>query len=535
MEIQALRTQGWSISAIARHLGVDRKTVRAHLAGERVAGVRRRSGADPFEEVEDYVRQRLADDAHVRATVLFAEVVALGYGQSHPTFVRRIRHRGLRGECPACSPLRAHVDIEHPAGEEIQWDWLELRDTPWGAKAFVLVGVLPYSGRLRCWFSEAMDQAHLVAGIHQVLVRLGGTARRWRTDRMAAVVAPGTDRIQASFAPVAKHYGAAVDVCPPRRPMRKGAVEKSIDYLTQSWWRTAPVASPEAAQASADRWCAEVADMRPRRVGDTIMTVAEAAEREALLVLPAAAFPATLTLNRSVSANALVAVWGYRYSVPPELAAGLCGSGGVASATAVPAPGVGVAAHDAVAIDAGSRTGDAAGRVGSQAQDPATTRARAATARLAVRGPATMTQAGAAPADPAAASNAVTDPHNGGIDRPRIAWGCDVVAFSAGLARRQTGVVSISNRSLGVHSNAVHNAASVVSLTCAGCLVSNADTDAADIDNPALSASSRRSSAPVHTSRCAAAMRSFHCTFTTRPPRSTLPASPMSLVDTRPR
>ena len=320
VEIQALRTQGWSISAIARHLGLDRKTVRAHLGGERVAGVRRRSGADPFEEVEDYVRQRLADDAHVRATVLFAEVVALGYGQSYPTFVRRIRHRGLRGECPACSPLRAHVDIEHPAGEEIQWDWLELRDTPWGERAFVLVGVLPYSGRLRCWFSESMDQAHLVAGIHQVLVRLGGTARRWRTDRMAAVVAPGTDRIQASFAPVAKHYGAAVDVCPPRRPMRKGAVEKSIDYLTQSWWRTAPVASPEAAQASADRWCAEVADMRPRRVGDTIMTVAEAAEREALLVLPAAAFPATLTLNRSVSANALVAVWGNRYSVPPELA-----------------------------------------------------------------------------------------------------------------------------------------------------------------------------------------------------------------------
>ena len=103
--------------------------------------------------------------------------------------------------------------------------------------------------------------------------------------------------------------------------------------------------------------------------------------------------------------------------------AGLLGKSGVASATAVPAPGVGVAAHDAVAIDASSRTGDAAVRVGSQAQDPATTRARAATARFAVRGPATMTQVGAAPADPAAASNAVTDPHNGGIDRPRIALG----------------------------------------------------------------------------------------------------------------
>ena len=45
MEATALRQQGWSISAIARHLDRDRKTVRAHLNGERVAGVRRRSRA----------------------------------------------------------------------------------------------------------------------------------------------------------------------------------------------------------------------------------------------------------------------------------------------------------------------------------------------------------------------------------------------------------------------------------------------------------------------------------------------------------
>ncbi len=33
VEAQALRAQGWSISAIARHLGRDRKTVRAYVAG----------------------------------------------------------------------------------------------------------------------------------------------------------------------------------------------------------------------------------------------------------------------------------------------------------------------------------------------------------------------------------------------------------------------------------------------------------------------------------------------------------------------
>ena len=44
VEAHALRRQGWSISAIARHLGHDRKTIRAYLRGDRVPG-RRASGA----------------------------------------------------------------------------------------------------------------------------------------------------------------------------------------------------------------------------------------------------------------------------------------------------------------------------------------------------------------------------------------------------------------------------------------------------------------------------------------------------------
>ena len=86
-------------------------------------------------------------------------------------------------------------------------------------------------------------------------------------------------------------------------------------------------------------------------------------------------------------------------------------------------------------------------------------------------------------ADPAAAADAVAEPHSGGIDRPRAA----VFGFGPRLGRfgaAATGVVSISNRSLGVHSSAVHNAASVASFTWAGCLVSSADTDAADSCSP---------------------------------------------------
>ena len=326
VEIHALHKQGWSIAAIARHVGRDRKTVRAYLNGDRQVGVRakREGDADPFDAVEPYVRQRLTDDPHLRATVLFREVRALppGYERAYQTFTRQIRDRQLRPHCEACSSSkgRAHVDIEHRPGEEIQWDWLELSDTPWGAKAYVLVGALSCSGKFRVWFSESDEQAHLVVGIHQILGRFGGTAKRWRVDRMATVIVPGTDQVQRSFAPVAKHYGVGVDPCPPRHGNRKGVVENAIKYLTQSWWRTARVSSPAQAQASADRWCVEVADQRLRDSDDTmVVTVAEAAACEPLLALPAAGFPVTIELERVVAANALVSIWGNRYSVPPGL------------------------------------------------------------------------------------------------------------------------------------------------------------------------------------------------------------------------
>ena len=162
--VHALRKRGWSISAIARHVGRDRKTVRAHLLEEGSAGERTRVESDPFGVIEPYVRQRLADDPHVWATVLFDEVVRLGYEQSYVTFVRKVRNRSLRPSCGACAGTRgqATVVIDHPPAEECQWDWVELRDTPWRSRASVLVGALSYSGRFRAWISPSQGQPHLV-------------------------------------------------------------------------------------------------------------------------------------------------------------------------------------------------------------------------------------------------------------------------------------------------------------------------------------------------------------------------------------
>jgi transposase len=322
VEAHALAERGWSISAIARHLNHDRKTIRSYLAGDTQPGVRRTSAVDPLAIVEDYIRLRFADDCHVWASALFDEVVPLGYSLSYPSFVRQVRLRGLRPHCEACRGVKGRdtIEIDHPPGEEIQWDWFERRRAPWGATAYVLLGTLPCSGRIRGVLAECMDQAHLVEAMDQVMRRLGGTARIWRTDRLATVIAPGTGDVQPSFAPVAKHYGAIVEPCPPRRGNRKGSVESSVRFCSGRWWRTMSAGDPESAQISLDRFLATTGDDRQRRTPDGgRTTVGALAEAEPLMALPWAGYPATIVTERTVADNATVAFRGNRYSVPPGL------------------------------------------------------------------------------------------------------------------------------------------------------------------------------------------------------------------------
>ena len=162
-----------------------------------------------LEPFRAYLEARFEDDAHVLATVLYEELVGVGFDRSYPTLVREIRSLGLRPVCECCKAggVKLTVGLEHEPGEELQLDWLELSETPWGCKAYVLVGALSHSGRLRGVFSEGESFPHLAEALDGVLRRLGGTARCWRTDRMATFVDPGTDRLRAQAAAMAKHYG----------------------------------------------------------------------------------------------------------------------------------------------------------------------------------------------------------------------------------------------------------------------------------------------------------------------------------------
>jgi transposase len=328
VEVHALHKRGWSISAIARHAGRNRRTIRNYLNGVTTPGVRKPAGEDSFAPFVDYVGARLREDPHLWARTLCDELEELGFPLSYPSLTRNIRERGLRPVCQACRSVteRPNAIIPHEPGDETQWDWLDLPDPPasweWGRTARLLVGSLAHSSKWRASLEPTTDQPHLVAGLDRVTRALGGVSKTWRFDRMATVCDPGSGRVTASFAGVAKHYSVAVAICPPRRGNRKGVVEKANHTAAQRWWRTvSDDVTVEQAQADLDRFCNTRGDTRMRATPQGRRSVAALAATEPLQPVPAVPYPVIVAEQRTASRQALVGYRGNRYSVPPELAA----------------------------------------------------------------------------------------------------------------------------------------------------------------------------------------------------------------------
>ena len=313
--------RGWSISAIARHLGRDRKTVRAYLRGERGPGPGQRGARIRWPRSWPYLAARFTDDPHLWATALFDEVVPLGYRLSYVSFARQLRLAGLRPHCEACAGVtgRDTIEIDHPPGEEIQWDWFERRQAPWGGTAYVLLGTLPHSSRVRGVIAESLDQPHLIEAID------GGAAPPWRH-------AAGLAHRPAGHGDRARHPRRAAQLRAGGQALRRGrGAVPAAARQPQGRGRVHGALCVRPVVADHDRHDpgrgAALAGRVLRRPGrcpaaahdDGAARVGALADAEPLLALPAAPYPATVIVTRTVGANAAVAFRGNAYSVPPGL------------------------------------------------------------------------------------------------------------------------------------------------------------------------------------------------------------------------
>jgi transposase len=184
-----LHRQGLSVSAIARRVGIDRKTVRKYIERglEPPSYGPRQPRARRLEPFEAYLRQRVAAYPGLTASRLMREIREHGYvgGYSAVTdFLREVRP----------SPVPPfEVRFETPPGEQAQVDFAQFQviftDEPSAPRIVWLFSlVLGYSRLIWARFVAHQDLQTVLRCHMAAFAALGGVPREILYDRMKTAV-----------------------------------------------------------------------------------------------------------------------------------------------------------------------------------------------------------------------------------------------------------------------------------------------------------------------------------------------------------
>ena len=312
MEIQKLHHDGWSVTEIARHLNIDRKTVRKYLKEAPREYERKPKSwkADPW---RPYLRERWEQGVH-NASRLFLEIRKRGY-DGCLTQVKKIV-----GPWRSEGRERAFVRFETAPGEQAQMDWGHFGN--WGGKrlyGFALT--LGWSRMQYVEFTQRQDIETLLHCMVHAFHFFGGVTATVLTDNMKTVVLyriDGVARFHPKMLDFASYYGFLPRVCHPYRPQTKGKIESTIRYIKSSFWPGLRFDSLAELNRQASLWCGEA----NRRVHATTREVPlERLAREHLTPWNGQPdYDTSYVSHRQVAKDCLVSYCGNRYSVPHNYA-----------------------------------------------------------------------------------------------------------------------------------------------------------------------------------------------------------------------
>jgi transposase len=306
----------WRVGTIAAELGLHHATVERVLRDEaRAKPLPRPSRFDPY---ASFARELLEKHPRLRATRLWQMLRERGCTLS----VRQVRDK-VRELRPA--PREAFLVRRVFPAEEAQVDWASFGHVVIGAarralSAFVLT--LTYSRWIFLRFFLDQSLENFLRGHVYAFVDLAGCPRHLLYDNLRSAVAQrhgDAIRFNTRLLELASHYHFAPRACAPARGSDKGAVERSVRYIRDSFFAARSFGSVDELNRQALAWRDEIAGVR-RWVGDDRKTVAEAFREEAvhLLPLPAHCFETDLVVPVRSEKTIYIRFDLNDYSIPPE-------------------------------------------------------------------------------------------------------------------------------------------------------------------------------------------------------------------------
>lgn len=317
-----LHRQGVTVSAIARRVGLDRKTVRRYI----VRGLEppvygpRKPRTTQLQRFERYLRERITVFPQLTGRRLHRELRDLGYTGGYTIlteFLRDIR--------PAAAP-EFEVRFETPPGRQAQVDFAHFRtvftDEP-GAERIVWLFSLVLGHRRMLWgrFVLHQDLPTLLRCQAAAFEALGGVPEQVLYDRMRTVflredTEAGDIVFNRTLLELARHYGYLPKACRPYRAKTKGKVERPFRYIREDFFLGRSFRNLEDLNTQFRQWLDQVANVRVHATTRRVVAEHFAEERPKLQPLPAGPFQAVLRLERRISRDGMVSVGGNFYSVP---------------------------------------------------------------------------------------------------------------------------------------------------------------------------------------------------------------------------
>jgi len=293
-EIRRLhRAEGLPIKAIARKLGVSRNTVRAAVASDTAPKYRRKPAGSIVDAVEPKIREQLALDARMPATVIAERI-----GWTRGITVLKARVAELR---PVYLPPDPASRTSYEAGDIAQCDlWFPPIGLPVGfgqtrrpVQLPVLTMVTGYSRWLSGVLIPSRAAPDLFCGWWQLIECLGAVPRTLVWDGEGAIGRwrHGKTELTPQCQAFRGTLGTKVLVLRPREPEHKGIVERAHDYLETSFLPGRTFTGPHDFNTQLTSWFT-VVNARRRRALGCAPTERIAADRAAMLPLPPVA-PAT--------------------------------------------------------------------------------------------------------------------------------------------------------------------------------------------------------------------------------------------------
>ncbi|HXD21864.1 MAG TPA: IS21 family transposase [Gemmatimonadaceae bacterium] len=323
--VQALVRAEVTAREIAKQLGVSVRTVRRIVREGRVE-----SGDDAAaREARRIGRPAVTEGMRARIAALVAEdqerppgeICRLLKAEGTPLGLSTV-YRVLRA-VQATVPTALQVRFEGVAGEFAQFDFGEVSvRLPDDTRRTVHFAAyrLKYSRWIHVVLVPNERVESLIRSLLESFAASGGVPLRVVFDNPKTVVLryeEGRPIWNPVLATVPIDYGFAIELCTPRQPQQKGAVENLVGFVKGAFFRARRFAdlTTDLPQQLAE-WLGEVNTTRPNRATKEIPAVRLVAERERMK--PVAIPPSEYGLRVAVTVGptAMVPYQGMRYAMP---------------------------------------------------------------------------------------------------------------------------------------------------------------------------------------------------------------------------